>query len=118
MIHTIKDTDNTFKNLLNGKWILDKDNLITINSPLDNSVIGKVKAMSKEDVDKAIEGAKVAQRSWNNVPLNERCEILYKAADILLQNQEELTDLMVMEIGKDRASAKSEVVRTADFIRI
>ena len=117
MIHTIKDTDNTFKNLLNGKWILDKYNLITINSPLDNSVIGKVKSMSKEDVDKAIEGAKVAQRSWNNVPLNERCEILYKAVDILLQNQEELTDLMVMEIGKDRASAKSEVVRTADFIK-
>ena len=117
MIHTIKDNDNTFKNLLNGKWILDKDNLITINSPLDNSFIGKVKAMSKEDVDKAIEGAKVAQKEWNNVPLNERCEILYKAADILLQNQEELTDLMVMEIGKDRASAKSEVVRTADFIK-
>ena len=95
MIHRIKDNDNTFKNLLNGKWILDKYNLITINSPLDNSVIGKVKAMSKEDVDKAIEGAKAAQKSWNNVPLNERCEILYKAADILLQNQEELTDLIV-----------------------
>ncbi|MBM7836166.1 glyceraldehyde-3-phosphate dehydrogenase (NADP+) [Clostridium sardiniense] len=73
--------------------------------------------MSKEDVDKAIEGAKEAQKSWSDTPLNERCEILYKTADILLQNQEPLIDLMIMEIAKDRKSAKSEIVRTADFIR-
>ncbi|WP_204596271.1 aldehyde dehydrogenase family protein [Clostridium sardiniense] len=92
-------------------------NLIEIKSPLNKEVIGKVKAMSKEDVDKAIEGAKEAQKSWSDTPLNERCEILYKTADILLQNQEPLIDLMIMEIAKDRKSAKSEIVRTADFIR-
>ncbi|MGG7098980.1 NADP-dependent glyceraldehyde-3-phosphate dehydrogenase [Clostridium sardiniense] len=117
MINTIKENGDTFKNLLNGEWIPSEGNLIEIKSPLNKEVIGKVKAMSKEDVDKAIEGAKEAQKSWSDTPLNERCEILYKTADILLQNQEPLIDLMIMEIGKDRKSAKSEIVRTADFIR-
>ena len=117
MINTIKENGDTFKNLLNGEWIPSEGNLIEIKSPLNKEVIGKVKAMSKEDVDKAIEGAKEAQKSWSDTPLNERCEILYKTADVLLQNQEALIDLMIMEIGKDRKSAKSEIVRTADFIR-
>ena len=39
MIHTIKDNDNTFKNLLNGKWILDKYNLITINSHKNHGIM-------------------------------------------------------------------------------
>ncbi|MGG7076488.1 NADP-dependent glyceraldehyde-3-phosphate dehydrogenase [Clostridium sardiniense] len=117
MINTIKENGDTFKNLLNGKWIPSEGSLIEIKSPLNKEVIGKVQAMSKEEVDKAIKGAKDAQKSWSDMPLNERCEILYKAADILLENQEILIDLMVMEIGKDRKSAKSEIVRTSDFIR-
>ncbi|GAA0069911.1 NADP-dependent glyceraldehyde-3-phosphate dehydrogenase [Clostridium sardiniense] len=117
MINTIKENGDTFKNLLNGKWIPSEGSLIEIKSPLNKEVIGKVQAMLKEEVDKAIEGAKDAQKSWSDMPLNERCEILYKAADILLENQETLIDLMVIEIGKDRKSAKSEIVRTSDFIR-
>ena len=118
MIDTIKEDGGVFKRLLNGNWTSpSSDHLIEIKSPLNNKVIGKVEAMSKEEVDIAIKGAKDAQKSWSNTPLNERCEILYKTADILLENQETLIDMMVMEIGKDRKSAKSEVVRTADFIR-
>ena len=118
MIDTIKEDGGVFKRLLNGNWTSpSSDHLIEIKSPLNNEVIGKVEAMSKKEVDIAIKGAKDAQKSWSNTPLNERCEILYKTADILLKNQEKLVDMMVMEIGKDRKSAKSEVVRTADFIK-
>lgn len=117
MINTIRENGGTFKNLLNGNWISTEGSLIEIKSPLNNEVIGKVQAMSKEEVDKAIQGAKDAQKSWRDMPLNERCEILYKTADILLENQETLIDIMVMEIGKDRKSAKSEIIRTSDFIR-
>lgn len=118
MIDTIKEDGGVFKRLLNGNWKSpSSDHLIEIKSPLNNEVIGKVEAMSKEEVDIAIKGAKDAQKSWSNTPLNERCEVLYKTADILLENQEKLVDIMVMEIGKDRKSAKSEVFRTVDFIR-
>ncbi len=96
---------------------VNESNKIQIKSPIDDSLVGAVKAMSKEDADKAIAKAKEAFSSWKNTPLNQRTEILYKAADLLLKHSEVLTELLIREIGKDRKSAVSEVLRTVDFIR-
>lgn len=90
---------------------------IQIFSPLDDSLVGEVPAQSREEVDNAVQKAKSAFHGWKETPLSERTEIMYKAADILIQHEKMLTDLLIKEIGKDRKSAKSEVVRTADFIR-
>ena len=118
MFNHIKDEINTFKNLINGEWVSSRSgNFIEIKSPLDNSLIGRVPAMAKEEVDIAVQTAKEAQRKWKNTTIDERAEILYKAADILLGNIDELSELMMMEIAKDRKSCRSEVSRTADFIK-
>lgn len=111
-------TNDTYKNLVNGQWINSKnEKIIEIFSPIDNSLVGKVQAMSKEDVNEAIETAKEAQKEWRNTELNKRIDILYKAADLLIENKEELAKLLMMEIAKDMKSSLSEVERTADFIR-
>lgn len=118
MFNCIKSENNVFKNLINGQWLSSKeDNFIEINSPIDNSIVGKIPAMTKEEVDFVISTAKRAQKDWSKVPINERAEILYKAADILVKNIDELAEIMVREIGKDRKSSRSEITRTADFIR-
>lgn len=118
MFNCIKCENNGFKNLINGEWVGSKENnYIEIYSPLDNSLVGKVPAMTKDEVDNVIKVAKEAQREWSKVPMNERAEILYKAADILVKNSDELAEIMIREIGKDKKSSKSEVSRTADFIR-
>lgn len=96
---------------------MGNEQLITITSPLDGSVLGNVNAMSKSDIDEVIQKSKKVFDSWRAIPLNERCEILYKAANLLVTRVDELTDLLVKEVGKDKKSAKSEVIRTADFIR-
>lgn len=118
MLNYIKDENNNFNNFVDGKWVKSESNkYIEIHSPLDDSLIGRVPAMNKEEVDFAIESSKRAQMDWKNKTINERTEILYKAADILLENIDELSHLLMIEIGKDKKSAKSEVSRTADFIR-
>ncbi|BCN30433.1 NADP-dependent glyceraldehyde-3-phosphate dehydrogenase [Anaeromicropila herbilytica] len=118
MIELIKNEKGIFKNLINGKWKdSTTESTITILSPLDNSELGKINAMTREEVDEAIETAKIAQVVWRSTPLNERTDILYKAADLLESNLDELVQLLIMEIGKDKNSAISEVNRTADFIR-
>lgn len=96
---------------------LDSNNYISIKSPIDNSLVGKVTAMTKEDVNIAVQKAKQAFHEWKNEPLSKRAEILYKVADVLLEHSDELADLLIREVGKDRKSAISEVSRTADFIR-
>lgn len=107
-----------YRNLVNGEWVESKSGkFIDINSPIDNSLVGRVPAMTKEEVDTAVNAAKNAQKEWKRRNLNERADILYKAADLLVEKVEELAHIMMMEIAKDLKSCRSEVLRTADFIR-
>jgi len=105
---------NVVKNISNQN---ESKNFIQIKSPLDDSLIGTVPAFSQIDVNIAIQQAKEAFHSWKAVPLNERTEILYTAANLLIKHSEVLTELLIREVGKDRKSANSEITRTADFIR-
>ncbi|MCL1935469.1 MAG: NADP-dependent glyceraldehyde-3-phosphate dehydrogenase [Defluviitaleaceae bacterium] len=111
--------DKVYKNLIHGEWVESEnlENLIEIKSPLDGSLVGKVTAMSKKDIDNVIKSAKKAQANWDNVPIIKRVEILYKAADILEKHSNEIAEIMLYEVCKDIKSAKTEVLRTADLIR-
>lgn len=118
MFKIIKNTSKQFKNLVNGEWISSKSNqFIDIYSPLDQSLLGSVPAMTTEEVDISMQSAKVAQKEWKLKTVNERADILYKAAELLLEHMDELSELMMLEIGKDRVSSRSEISRTADFIK-
>lgn len=110
--------NNVYKNLINGKWVEAKNkNTIEISSPVDGKFIGKLQALSKEEVDEVFEGSRKAQKAWADTPVNERSKILHKAADLLEENAKELAKILSREISKDLDSSLSEVVRTADFIR-
>ena len=118
MFKIIKNTDKKWSNLINGQWMASESNqFIDIYSPIDQRLLGSVPAMTIEEVDRAILAAKEAQKKWKLRTVNERAEILYKAADLLNEHIEELAQLLMLEIGKDMKSARSEISRTADFIR-
>lgn len=108
--------DNCYCNLFNGQWVTAKDS-IEIFSPIDGSLIGTVPSMTKEDVDSFLANSKISQPKWNDVPINKRAEILHKAATLLEDNIEELSNILMLEIAKDKKSSISEIKRTADFIR-
>lgn len=117
MFKTISN-EKVYNNLVNGEWITSATNeTIIINSPIDGSVVGQIPAMSKEEADIAIHGVKEAQKKWAQLPLNERADILHKAADILEERADEIAKILTKEIAKDFKSSVSEVIRTAEFIR-
>lgn len=110
--------ERKFRNLINGKWCdSTSGKFIEIKSPIEGMIVGRVPAMTKEEVDEVIKVAKVAQKQWKNTPINERAEILYKAADILQERIDDLSDILMREVAKDKKSAESEINRTADYIR-
>lgn len=113
-----KNGVSIYGNLLNGNWIVkDSTKLIEIKSPANEQVVGFVEAMSKEAVDEAISVAKEAQKKWKEVPTNQKSKLLYNVADLLEERIEEMADIMLLEISKDRKSCMSEIKRTADLIR-
>ncbi|GAA0116189.1 NADP-dependent glyceraldehyde-3-phosphate dehydrogenase [Clostridium senegalense] len=115
MINSIKK-DNIYHNLYDGKWIIC-DNTIDIFSPTNGELIGKVPAMSNHDVDNFLENSKFSQKHWELTSIDSRADILYKTAKILEDNIDEISEILMLEIAKDKKSSISEVKRTADFIR-
>lgn len=107
-----------YKNLFNGEWTeSESGKIIEIYSPINNSLVGKIQAMTKDEVDKAIQNTKSNLEIWSSMPIYERANILYKAAELLEKREEYISDILVMEIAKDRKSAISEIQRTCDFLK-
>lgn len=110
--------ENVYKFLYDGQWINSKNNhLIEIFSPCNNLPIGKIQALNKDEVDTVLTNSKNAQKAWAEVPLYERAKILHAAANILEENLEPISNMLQLEVSKDKASSESEVKRTAEFIR-
>ena len=45
---------------------------------------------NKDDVDKAVDAAEAAFESWSNLPPRDRAKYLFKIADLIDENMEEL----------------------------
>lgn len=117
MFKEICSPKGVYKNYIDGKWQESQTGKnIEIYSPIDNTLIGKIPAMTQQEVDEVMKAAKNAQKLWRDTPLIERTKILNKAAFLLLDYQEEVADMLVKEIAKDITSSLSEVKRTSDFI--
>lgn len=118
MFSCIRGKDLNFKNLVDGKWVDSKSGkFINIISPIGGCLAGRVPAMSSEEVEYAIRNAKEAQKEWKKVPVSKRAEVLYKAADILVEKLDDIAQIMMVEIGKDKKSCESEILRSADYIK-
>ncbi|MCB2293015.1 NADP-dependent glyceraldehyde-3-phosphate dehydrogenase [Clostridium algoriphilum] len=108
--------DNAYKNLYNGDWVTSK-NTIDIFSPVDNSLVGTIPAMSFDEVNAVIANSKIYQKSWADMPISSRASILHKCATLLDGNIDYLSHIMQKEIAKDKDSCIAEIKKTADFIR-
>lgn len=110
--------DKVYGNMLNGQWVTSETGkTIEIKSPVDDSLIGHVQAMSQEEVDRAIANTKEALKTWAIRPMAERADILYNAADIMEETADELAQILAMEIGKTLKSSRDEIIRSAELIR-
>lgn len=118
MFEKLCSDERVYKNLLYGEWVeSNSGKVIEIHSPIDDSLVGKIQEMTQQEVDDAIDNTKINIKIWADMPIYERANILYKAAKLLEQNCDYMSDILVMEIAKDKKSAISEIQRTADFLR-
>ena len=103
---------------INGEWRKSASgDTISIPSPYLDKEVGVVQAISREEIDEAVAGAKYAQKQWAALTVRERGEYLYNWIDNLLANKEEIAEVIMQEVGKARNDALKEVERTADYIR-
>jgi len=66
-------------------------------------------------VEKAIDAATEAFKTWRNVPYTERAEFLFKIAAIMRERKHELSAWMVYEVAKTWAEADGDTAEAIDF---
>jgi alpha-ketoglutaric semialdehyde dehydrogenase len=105
-----------FQNYIGGEWVdaLSGETFESVN-PATGETIGLFPRSAAEDVDRAVEAAKAAYEEWRLVPAPKRGEILYRFANLLTEQKEDLTDLMTREMGKVKAEAGGDVQEAIDM---
>ena len=73
-------------------------------------------ACTQDEVNAVFDAAKKAQRPWARTPLWKRAELLHKVDALLKENAQPIADALVKEIAKPAKDAKTEVVRSGDFV--
>jgi malonate-semialdehyde dehydrogenase (acetylating)/methylmalonate-semialdehyde dehydrogenase len=105
------------KNFVNGQWVdSTTTEYLDVPNPATGEVLAKVPVSTKEDVEQAVQAAKSAFVTWRKVPVPKRARILFKYQQLLSDNHEELTKLLVMENGKSYKEAHGEVLRGIECV--
>jgi 1-pyrroline-5-carboxylate dehydrogenase len=67
-------------------------------------------------VNKAIDAASEAFKTWKNVAPADRAEYLFKAAKLMRERKHEFSAVMVFEVGKTWAEADGDTAEAIDFL--
>ena len=86
-------------------------------NPATGEPIGSVQTTAPEDVQGVVDAVAAAQPAWGRLTLAERGQHLERAAQVLLEETDEIRDLIVREQGKPRNEAFSmEILPTIDAL--
>ncbi|TVZ26389.1 aldehyde dehydrogenase (NAD+) [Gillisia sp. Hel_I_86] len=98
-----------------GKDFFGSGEIIESYSPVDGSLIGKVKTTSKEDYEKVMNAATEGFKSWRTMPAPLRGEVVRKFNEELRRLKEPLGKLVSYEMGKSYQEGLGEVQEMIDI---
>jgi len=107
---------------INGQW-LDGDSHMDVIKPETQDLLGSIVNASQGLVESAVDSAHNAFAAWQATSVDDRCAILGRAADILVQEYGDageptpLKSLISEEMGKRLPEADIEVIESSDMVR-
>ena len=99
---------------INGEWRQTANDLPVLN-PATEEEIGRLPHAEESDLDDALDAAANGFRVWSHVAPVERANVLYKAAALMRERQEEIATAITEEHGKPLNQARLEVIRGCEF---
>ncbi len=107
----------TFKNYIGGEWVDARGGgtFEDRNPANTEELIGYFPASTEQDVTLAVDAAKAAYDKWRLTPAPKRAEILFRAAEILVERKEDCATEMTREMGKVLAETRGDVQEAIDM---
>ena len=101
---------------VDGAWIdADSGETFPVVDPATGETITDVPKLGAIETRRAIEAAARAFPGWSGMLAKERARILRTFADLMMENQEDLSVLMTLEQGKPLAESRAEIAYAASF---
>ena len=98
------------KMFINGQAVDASDGqTIDVTNPATGEVVDTVPSATPEDVANAVACAKEAQKTWAQVPVHERVDIMMRFLDLVERDKETLARTLSDETGKPITEARAEI---------
>ena len=105
-----------FKNFIDGEWVESQSGeTFEDRNPADNrEIVAIFQRSNKADIDDAVDAAKRAFAKWRLVPAPRRAEMIFRAAEILIERKEDHARDMTREMGKVLKETRGDVQEAID----
>ena len=101
---------------IDGKDVATETLLPTVNPADPGEVLAQVCQAGREEIDRALAGAKAAFPAWRDTPPLERAQYMHKAAAVARRRIYEMAALQTLEVGKPWEQAYGDVGEGIDFL--
>src|SRR5512133_1403306 len=101
--------------VIDGKEIWTDKLLKSVNPSAPDEIVGYVADAGIPEAERAVKAARRAFETWGRTPVEERCQVLERAAAILDRRRFELSAVEVFEVGKAWAEADGDIREAMDF---
>lgn len=107
----------TFSNFIDGEWVPSRTGKVFENRNPANrdDLIGVFQESSVEDAETAIAAAHRAYEQWRLVPAPKRAELLFRAAELIVDRKEQFARDMTREMGKVLEETRGDVQEAIDM---
>jgi len=106
-----------YQNLINGQWVASATGRTFENrNPADSrDVVGVFQDSDERDIIAAVAAAHRAYATWRLVPAPKRGELLFRAAQLLVERKEQYAQDMTREMGKVLKETRGDVQEAIDM---
>jgi succinate-semialdehyde dehydrogenase / glutarate-semialdehyde dehydrogenase len=101
---------------LGGTW-REATTTFDVHDPGTGQVVAAISDATTSEATQAVEAAYAAGPAWRRTPPRERSETLRRTFELMTEDADRLTELIMLENGKPEADARAEVAYAAEFFR-
>lgn len=105
------------KNYIGGEWVESStDTFIPVHNPANCELLAECPDSTLEDVNQAVSAAVEGFKEWRRTPVLSRAQYMHHFKNLVEDQFEDVSRLMVQECGKTLDEARGEVRRAIESI--
>ena len=100
---------------INGEKLWTEKTFSSVNPSQPDQIVGYAAEADIPEAERAVAAARAMFEKWSRTSVEERCQLLERAAEILERRRFELAALEVFEVGKPWDQADGDIAEAIDF---